>query len=49
MKPDPARDIVIEIHGDYQYEPSLADLMVEYIARGHYDVIQGIPSHSMPE
>ena len=34
-------DIVIEIHGDYQYEPSLADLMIEYVARGHYDVIQG--------
>jgi glycosyltransferase involved in cell wall biosynthesis len=35
------RDIVIEIHGDYQYEPSLADLMIEYVGRGHYDVIQG--------
>lgn len=34
-------DVAIEIHGDYQYEPSLADLMVEYIARGHYDLIQG--------
>jgi glycosyltransferase involved in cell wall biosynthesis len=34
-------DIVIEIHADYQYEPSLADLMIEYISRGHYDVIQG--------
>jgi glycosyltransferase involved in cell wall biosynthesis len=34
-------DVAIEIHGDYQYEPSLADLMVEYVARGHYDLIQG--------
>lgn len=34
-------DIAIEVHADYQYEPSLADLMIEYIARGHYDVIQG--------
>lgn len=34
-------DIVLEIHADYQYEPSLADLMVEYVARGFYDVIQG--------
>jgi glycosyltransferase involved in cell wall biosynthesis len=34
-------DVAIEIHGDYQYEPSLADLMIEYVARGHYDMIQG--------
>jgi glycosyltransferase involved in cell wall biosynthesis len=34
-------DIAIEVHGDNQYEPSLADLMIEYVARGHYDVIQG--------
>jgi glycosyltransferase involved in cell wall biosynthesis len=34
-------DVAIEIHADYQYEPSLADLMVQYIVRGHYDVIQG--------
>ncbi len=34
-------DICIEIHADYQYEPGLADLMVEYISRGYYDVIQG--------
>lgn len=33
-------DIAVEVHADYQYEPSLIDLMVEYIARGHYDVIQ---------
>jgi len=34
-------DVAIEIHGDYQYEPSLADLMFEYVARGYYDLIQG--------
>ncbi len=34
-------DIVLELHADYQYEPALADLMVEYISRGYYDVIQG--------
>lgn len=34
-------DIAVEIHADYQYEPSLADLMIEYISRGYYDMIQG--------
>jgi len=34
-------DVAIEVHADNQYEPSLADLMIEYVARGHYDVIQG--------
>lgn len=38
---DEGADIAIEIHSDYQYEPSLADLMISYIERGHYDVIQG--------
>lgn len=33
-------DIVVEVHPDYQYEPSVADLLVECIARGHFDVIQ---------
>ncbi len=33
-------DIVIEVHPDYQYEPSVADLLVEYIKRDHFDVIQ---------
>lgn len=49
-------DIAIELHADDQYEPSLVDLMVEYIARGHYDVIQAnrirsraeALSHGMP-
>lgn len=34
-------DVVVEVHPDYQYEPSLADVLVEYIARDHFDVIQG--------
>ncbi len=34
-------DVAVEVHGDYQYEPSLIDLMIEYIDRGHYDMIQG--------
>lgn len=34
-------DVAVEVHGDYQYEPSLADLMLEYVARGYYDLIQG--------
>jgi glycosyltransferase involved in cell wall biosynthesis len=33
-------DIVVEVHPDYQYEPSIADILVEYVARGHFDVIQ---------
>jgi len=38
---DEGADIAIEIHSDYQYEPALADLMIQYIERGYYDVIQG--------
>ena len=34
-------DVAVEIHGDYQYEPGLADLMIQYVARGHYDMMQG--------
>jgi glycosyltransferase involved in cell wall biosynthesis len=33
-------DIVLEVHSDYQYEPSLVDLLVSYIERGYFDVIQ---------
>lgn len=33
-------DIVVEVHPDYQYEPALADLLVEYVARGYFDIIQ---------
>jgi glycosyltransferase involved in cell wall biosynthesis len=33
-------DVVIEVHPDFQYEPSVSDLLAEYIVRGHFDVIQ---------
>ena len=33
-------DVVVEVHPDFQYEPSVADLLAEYITRGHFDVIQ---------
>lgn len=33
-------DCVVEVHPDYQYEPSVVDLLVEYVERGHFDVIQ---------
>ena len=33
-------DVVVEVHPDYQYEPSLADMLVDYVKRGHFDVIQ---------
>lgn len=34
-------DVAVELHGDFQYDPSLTDLMVEYISRGYFDMIQG--------
>jgi len=33
-------EIIVEVHPDYQYEPGVVDLMVGYIERGYYDVIQ---------
>jgi glycosyltransferase involved in cell wall biosynthesis len=33
-------EIIVEVHPDYQYEPSVVDLMAAYIERGQYDVIQ---------
>jgi glycosyltransferase involved in cell wall biosynthesis len=33
-------DIIVEVHPDYQYEPSVVDLLVAYIERYHFDVIQ---------
>ena len=33
-------DIAIEVHPDFQYDPSVTDLLAEYIIRDHYDVIQ---------
>ncbi|MBI3319253.1 MAG: glycosyltransferase family 2 protein [Candidatus Omnitrophica bacterium] len=34
-------DIVVELHPDFQYEPGLVDILVEYIHRGYFDVMQG--------
>jgi glycosyltransferase involved in cell wall biosynthesis len=33
-------EIVLEVHPDFQYEPSVGDLLVAYIERGYFDVIQ---------
>ncbi len=33
-------DIIVEVHPDCQYDPSVVDLLVAYIERGHFDVIQ---------
>lgn len=33
-------DVAVELHADYQYDPALADLMVEYVGRGYFDFIQ---------
>lgn len=34
-------DIIVELHGDFQYEPGLVDFLVAYIQRGYFDVMQG--------
>jgi glycosyltransferase involved in cell wall biosynthesis len=34
-------EVIVELHPDYQYDPKLVDLMVEYIHRGYFDVMQG--------
>jgi glycosyltransferase involved in cell wall biosynthesis len=34
-------DVLVEVHPDYQYEPALADMLVEYVKRGYFEVIQG--------
>lgn len=34
-------DVAIELHGDFQYDPSLTDLMAEFVSRGYFDLIQG--------
>jgi glycosyltransferase involved in cell wall biosynthesis len=34
-------DIVVELHPDYQYEPRVIDLLVEFIVRDYFDVMQG--------
>jgi len=33
--------IVVELHPDFQYDPHLVDILVEYIQRGYFDVMQG--------
>src|SRR3989338_4498131 len=33
-------DIVVELHPDFQYDPRLVDILVEYITRGYFDVMQ---------
>jgi len=37
---DEGADIIVEVHPDCQYDPSVVDLLVAYIERGHFDVIQ---------
>jgi glycosyltransferase involved in cell wall biosynthesis len=34
-------DVAVELHADNQYDPSLTDLMVEYVHRGYFDLLQG--------
>lgn len=42
-------EVAVELHGDYQYDPALTDLMVEYIRRGYFDMIQGSRIRSRSE
>jgi glycosyltransferase involved in cell wall biosynthesis len=42
-------NIVVELHPDYQYEPALVDILVEYIRRGYFDVMQGNRMRSRDE
>lgn len=34
-------DIIVELHPDFQYDPGLVDLLVEFIRRDYFDVMQG--------
>jgi glycosyltransferase involved in cell wall biosynthesis len=34
-------DVVVELHADYQYEPRVIDVLVEFITRDYFDVMQG--------
>ena len=34
-------DVAVELHADYQYEPSIVDLLAGFVERGWYDLIQG--------
>ena len=42
-------DVAVELHGDFQYDPSLTDIMVQYIERGYFDMIQGCRIRSRAE
>jgi len=34
-------DVVVELHPDYQYEPRVIDILVEFILRDYFEVMQG--------
>ena len=38
---DNGADIIVDLHPDNQYEPRLVDLLVAFIERGFFDVMQG--------
>lgn len=46
---DHGADIVVELHGDHQYDPRLVDILVAYIQRGYFDVMQGNRMRSRTE
>lgn len=46
---DQGADILVELHGDYQYDPGLVDILVAYIQRGYFDVMQGSRMRSRDE
>ncbi len=33
--------VVVELHADFQYDPGLVDILVEFIQRGYFDVMLG--------
>jgi len=38
---DGGAGIVVELHADFQYDPGLVDILVEFIQRGYFDVMLG--------
>jgi glycosyltransferase involved in cell wall biosynthesis len=34
-------EIIVELHPDLQYDPRLVDVLVEYLQRGYFDMMQG--------
>src|SRR4051794_23428894 len=42
-------NIVVELHPDHQYDPRLVDILVEYIRRGYFEVMQGNRMRSRDE